>query len=99
VVGLEEEDFTPVSLGEGYPNPFSETMVISYKIRRPMPVRLEVFNQLGQLVETLVDEPMHQPGKFTRKFDARKGSLAPGIYYFSLVSNDASVRQKIILAR
>ncbi len=99
VVGIDEEEFTPVSLGEGYPNPFSETTVISYKILRPMPVKLTVYNQLGQLVETIVDEPLHQPGKFSRKFDARKGGLAPGIYYFSLVSDDASVRQKIILAR
>ena len=52
------------------PNPFNTTTRISYRMATPGPVRLEIYNTLGQRVRTLVDEA--QPaGFFQVLWDAR----------------------------
>ena len=43
-------------LAPNYPNPFNSGTRLVYRLADPGPVRLEVFNVLGQRVRTLVDE-------------------------------------------
>lgn len=47
--GLYEETLNSIGLNV-YPNPFSESTVISYKIMQQQDVTIEVFNLLGELV-------------------------------------------------
>jgi hypothetical protein len=99
VVGIEEElsDGTPFSMELGYPNPFVESTRISFKMHEAAPVRLTVYDQLGRQIEVLVDQKQMQPGKYSFEFNAAGKSLSPGVYNFTLISNDFLVRQKIIL--
>jgi hypothetical protein len=101
VVGIEEEikGAVPISLEQSYPNPFAESAWISFKLHKAAPVFLGVYDQLGREIDVLVDNTQLQPGKYTYQFNASGRSLAPGIYYFQLVSNDNVLRQKILLAR
>ncbi len=99
-VGVEEEEsLAPFSALESYPNPFSESAIFSFKLHSPAPVRLAVYNQTGQIVAVLADDPRHPAGKHSYRFDTAGKSLAPGVYYFSLVSAENVSRQKIILSR
>jgi hypothetical protein len=100
VVGIEEEvrDGIPLSMESGYPNPFAESTWISFKLHEAAPVVLSVYDPLGRLVETLVDQQQLQPGKYTFQFNTSGKNLAPGVYNFTLVSNDFIIRQKIVLA-
>ncbi len=64
------------------PNPFNTTTRISYRMATHGPVRLEIYNTLGQRVRTLVDEA--QPaGFFQVLWDARdqEGAVvSAGVY-------------------
>jgi hypothetical protein len=101
VVGIEEEiaDAIPISMEQSYPNPFAESTLISFKLHQAAPVYLAVYDQLGRVVDVLVNNHLLQPGKYIYQFNTSGRNLAPGIYYFSLVSNDNVMRQKIILSK
>ena len=101
VVGVEEEvsDGIPFSMEQNYPNPFAESTWISFKLHEAALVNLSVYDNVGRQVEVMINHEKLQPGKYTYRFDAYELDLAPGVYYFSLVSNEYVKRQKIIFAR
>jgi hypothetical protein len=101
VVGIEEEvkDGIPVSMEQSFPNPFTESTWISFKLHQAAPVFLAVYDQLGHQVEVLVDNDLLQPGKYAYQFNSAGHGLSPGIYQFSLVSDNIVLKQKIILAK
>lgn len=43
-------------LYNNYPNPFNSNTIIKYRIEKQSYVKLEIFNTIGQKIETLVDE-------------------------------------------
>ena len=64
------------------PNPFNSRTVISYFLFDPGPVRLQIYNALGQPVRSLVDEfqvtGFHQVSWDAR--DERAAEVAAGVY-------------------
>ena len=68
------------------PNPFNIRTVLSWFLNTPGPVRLEIYNTLGQRVRTLVDE-VQAPGRHRVSWDARDQRGAPvaaGVYLSQL---------------
>ena len=51
-----QESATPFALLPNYPNPFDQSTTIPYTLAAMAPVRLVVYNSLGQTVRTLVDD-------------------------------------------
>ncbi len=51
-----EGSATPFALLPNYPNPFDQSTTIPYTLAATAPVRLVVYNSLGQKVRTLVDD-------------------------------------------
>jgi hypothetical protein len=72
------------ALDDNYPNPFNPETMIKYQLPEAGLVTLEVYNMLGQLVRTLVNE--HQSaGHYRMRWDATndKGqSLSSGMYFY-----------------
>ena len=69
-------------LQANYPNPFNSTTQIPYRLAAPGPVRLVLYNTLGQPVRILVDE-IQSAGRYQVQWDgrARYGSaVAAGVY-------------------
>lgn len=64
-------------LRQNYPNPFNPSTVIEYEIPRESSVRIAIYDEVGKLVTTLVQN--HQKaGVYRIRFDA--SGLATGLY-------------------
>ena len=59
-------------------------------------MRLQVFNALGQVVETLVDEEM-ATGSYRSVFDAR--GLPSGTYFYRITAGSFSETRPMILLK
>ena len=89
---------TPSSflLKQNYPNPFNPATNIEFNIAQAGPIRLEVFNSLGQSVAVLVDEEM-PPGQYRVRFDAR--SLVSGVYFYTLTTSGYTQTRRMALLK
>jgi len=67
-----------------YPNPFNPTTSFQYDLPKNSSVSLEVYNLLGQRVQTLVQENQ-LAGTYRISFNA--GNLPSGIYLYHLKAN------------
>ena len=77
---------TTSRLEPNYPNPFNSTTQISYRLAIPGPVRLDVYNILGQQVHTLVDQ-VQAAGFYQVPWNARDqrgAAAATGVYLMRL---------------
>ena len=84
------------SLKPNYPNPFNPSTTISFSMPRSANVRLQTFNVLGQLIETLVDE-VRLPGIYSVQWEA--SSLPSGLYFFRMTAGDFMQTGKAILMK
>ena len=76
----------PLGLAPNFPNPFNPSTVISYRLNTDGPVRLDIYNTLGQHLRTLVDD-VQAAGTYRVVWDARDEqgrSVATGIYFTRL---------------
>jgi hypothetical protein len=107
VTGVGENRPRQFELSQNYPNPFNPKTTIQFKVAAadgdgsPMPLKLEVFNILGQSVRTLVDD-RRAPGTYTLEWDGtdRSGSrVSSGVYLYRLTSKDFSVTKKMVFLK
>jgi len=95
--GQKPESYLSSSLDQNYPNPVKSFTCIAYKVRRPVRITLEVYDLIGRKIATLVDNKLSCPGRYVEYFDISRYGLEPGLYYYSLVDNEHSVRRKMIV--
>ncbi len=84
------------TLYPNYPNPFNAQTVIPFTLDRALPIRIAVYNQLGQEMVTLVDERMN-PGTYQVDWDA--GAVSSGVYLIQLETGEFSKSQRAILVK
>jgi hypothetical protein len=90
---------TSYSLSQNYPNPFNANTQIQFALPKAGKTRLEVFNILGQRVNTLVDEFMEAGYKIVN-WDGRDytGQEVPsGIYFYRLRSEGFLQTKKMLI--
>jgi hypothetical protein len=86
------KDFT---LFQNYPNPFNPSTTIKFALPVAGNVKINVYNSLGQLVETLIDGEM-QSGYHEVNFDASR--LASGVYLYQLQAGEyISIRKMVLI--
>jgi O-glycosyl hydrolase len=88
------------NLLRAYPNPFNKSIKIKYELEAPSDIELNVFNSIGQKVNTLF-AGRQDAGSHVLAWDAvdAKGrELGSGVYFCSLVTNDQMDTIKLILA-
>lgn len=83
------------SLSQNYPNPFNPSTTITYAVPEKEIVSVKVFDILGQVVETLVNEEQ-SPGTYTVKFEG--GALSSGLYLcVARAGNYSAIRKMLLL--
>jgi hypothetical protein len=81
----QPEDLFPV-LERPYPNPFSDTVNLTYRIGSPSRVRLTVHDVLGRTVATVVDDRINA-GRYEATWhgrDVNNAEVAAGVYIVTL---------------
>jgi hypothetical protein len=88
---------TAYVLNQNYPNPFNPTTKISYALPKAASVKLVVYNLLGQVVATLVNE--HQSaGQHDITWNA--ANLSSGVYLMQLKADGKTeVSRKMVLLK
>jgi hypothetical protein len=87
------------SLSGNYPNPFNPETTISYSVKEPGRVKLEVYNIRGQLIRTLVDSD-HATGHYKQVFnskDNRGNPISSGVYLIRMSAPGYRKTAKMIL--
>ncbi len=80
-------------LSQNFPNPFNPSTTIQFDVPEKQLVSLKVYNVLGKVVATLVNEEM-PIGRYSATYDA--GNMASGVYFYRLCVGAASVSKKMI---
>ncbi len=90
-----------VRLEQNYPNPFNSSTTLRFDLPQAGPVRLAIYNLLGQEVRVLTDA-VYDGGVHTLYWDGSDASgntLTSGLYLARLVTPSAVRTTKVILLR
>lgn len=96
IIPISTEVPESFELKQNYPNPFNPVTNIEFSIAKTNVTSLTVFNSLGQLVATLVNQEL-KPG--TYKYDFNASGLPSGSYYYRLTAGDFVKTNKMILVK
>ena len=92
---------TSYSLYQNYPNPFNPTTVIRFDLPENANVEVNIFNTLGQLVTTLLNEE-RAAGAYNVAWDARSSSgveVAAGLYIYQIKAGSFTDSKKMLLLK
>lgn len=92
----EEALPTNFQMSQNYPNPFNPSTKINFSVPQASVVKLNVYNILGQLVQTLVNSEM-SAGSYTVNLDAT--NLTSGIYFYTLNAGNTVITKKMTLLK
>jgi hypothetical protein len=91
---------TAYALHPSAPNPFRNTTRIRYDLPHAGPVRIQVFDLQGRPVRTLADVSHAPAGRHQVVWDGRNDEgrrVAPGIYFYRMVSATTRATQRVLL--
>ena len=83
-------------LSQNYPNPFNPSTRINYQLPIGRFVTLKVYDILGRVVATLVDE--YKPSG-SHKVEFNGSKLSSGIYFYKMQAGDFRDTKKLILIK
>jgi flagellar hook assembly protein FlgD len=97
------EDLLPKSsdLKQNYPNPFNPVTMIEYSIPSRTRVNIEIFNVLGQKVQTLVNE-MKPAGTYWIEWNGNDDagrSVSTGVYLYHISAGGVMQTKKMLLLK
>ena len=96
---------TSFKLAQNYPNPFNPVTTIEYNVANSGFVTLEVYDVMGRLVKTLVDNQWTVAGQTSgysvnwNGVDDRGQRVSAGLYIYRLQSGSMTTTNKMILLK
>jgi hypothetical protein len=98
---LQESKATGFSLEKNFPNPFNPDTEIKFSLAEASQVSLNVYNILGQVVRTLVDEEL-PAGPHSVTWDGKNGQgsdVASGVYFYRMKAGNFESTERMTLLR
>jgi hypothetical protein len=89
-------------LAQNYPNPFNPSTTLSFSLPQGEHVFLQVFDNHGRLVDTVINGTHMHPGSYEFTWNARTTGNAPlssGTYYARLVAGKFTQTRKMTLMK
>ena len=88
-------------LSQNRPNPFNQSTVIEYALPQAAQVKISVYNSLGQVVATLLDEFQSAgPHRLSWNGTGADGvEVASGIYFYTIHSNSIRESKRMVLLK
>lgn len=89
------------ALNQNYPNPFNPSTTISFALPKNTQVKLQVFDILGNLVNTVVNQEMGA-GNYQvvwNGMDLNGARVASGVYLYRLQAGDFSTVKKMLMVK
>ncbi|MCC7431870.1 choice-of-anchor D domain-containing protein, partial [bacterium] len=104
VTGIEDQNNVPLeySISQNYPNPFNPETKINYTLKESGNVKITVYNALGQIVKTLVNE---NKGVGTRHeivwngTDDKGNLVSSGTYFYKIEAGSFSEIKKMLFLK
>jgi subtilisin family serine protease len=87
---------TEFGISQNFPNPFNPVTTINYTVPKSSKVLVKVYNSLGKLVQTLVNENK-SPGVYQVKFDGK--GMSSGIYFYTIEAGNFKQTKKMTLIK
>ncbi|MGE5848032.1 MAG: choice-of-anchor D domain-containing protein, partial [Ignavibacteria bacterium] len=84
-------------LYQNYPNPFNPRTVIRFSLPETEKISIRVFNILGELVSTLIDNQVFDAGSYEVEFNGSQ--LSSGVYIAALEAPGFNAQKKMILLK
>tara|TARA_A100001011_G_scaffold398055_2_gene501145 strand:+ start:1974 stop:4445 length:2472 start_codon:yes stop_codon:yes gene_type:complete len=102
---ISDENYSPIlqkfAIYQNYPNPFNPITQIKYEIPKEGYVSVVIYDLVGRLVKTLVNEKQ-SPGYFNITWDSTNNQnlkVSAGMYIYRIQSGDFSKTKKMILLK
>ena len=98
ITGVENDEI-PVeeyNLHQNYPNPFNPATKISFSIPEQGLVTIKVYNLLGEVVTTLLNDQL-KGGTYEVDFNA--SDLSSGIFFYTINVNNYAAAKKMLLIK
>jgi len=89
---------TNYSLSQNYPDPFNPSTTIRYSVAKEGPVTIKVYNIIGNLVATLVNQ-VKPAGTYTVQLSISDYHMASGVYFYRMQSGSFVDTKKFIVLK
>jgi len=98
--GVEENTVnvpTEFTLYDAYPNPFNPSTTIKFNLAQANNISLKVYNTIGQLVKTVVNNEFKSQGEHSVTVNMQ--NFASGIYFYTLQQGNQQLSKKFVLMK
>jgi len=96
---IKEDPLNPEEyyLSQNFPNPFNPKTNIAFNLPIAGNVSLKIFDISGNLISEVVNNEFYSAGYHKLSFNGE--SLASGVYFYTLLSENNSITKKMLLLR
>ena len=97
---ISRQEDMGLELFDNYPNPFDNQTVISYQLNREQSILLEIYNSLGQKIETLAAE---EQSVGLHQYSVDASGWMSGIYFYKITleykNRSATIAKPLIVSK